>query len=340
MDVATPIILTGLFIVGLITARAVERLPLKEFRLRSRAGQDGGASALYRLAQYGTAARAFLWLVTGLSLAGLSLIAFDLNWWAGMLAVLLGAGLAGSWRPVRETRGWAWQIASIFAIFVAKIFSLLKPLPDQLNELIGQKQKIERPEAIYEKDDLLALLQAQKDQPDNRIDGRDLQRAAHSLTLNDRTIGQVMAPRREVPFILSSEPIGPAVMDELHKTGQQRFPVVKSVAKSSSPDVIGSLYIGDLLNHLGDKGKVGDLINPSIGYINEAESLEQALDACLKTGSQLLIVVDGRAEVVGTLALETILEQAIGQLQVDDFDGYHDARRAADHEPVDIGGQQ
>lgn len=332
MKALTPALLALLFLLNLITLRAINRLPLKELKARSRTNHESESAAIHNLARYGLSARILLWLTGTVSLAILLMMAFGHSWWAGGLVILAANALVIGWQPVRGTHGWAWQLAATYARLFAGLLSLIRPLSEKLEGWGGHWQHDKPTETIYEKEDLISLLKGQSGRPDNRIDEFDLRRALHSLTFNDRTVGQVMLPKREVKWLAADEPIGPSIMDELHKTGQTRYPVVKSVSKTANHDIEGTLYIGRLLNRLGQRGKVRDLMSPGAYYVNEAASLEQALDAYVKTGSQLLIAVDGRGEVVGVLPIDTVLEQAFGRKFEDDFDGYDDPRRAADHE--------
>ena len=138
-----------------------------------------------------------------------------------------------------------------------------------------------------------------------------------------------MTPRRKARFVAASEPIGPMLMDELHATGQTRFAVTKEPVKKSAPQIIGSLYLGDLLKNLDQPGKVSSISTSGVFYINQSCSLSQSLDAFLKTGSQLLVAVDKFQEVTGILTLEEVLAQLIGKLNIDDFNSYDNVRAVA-----------
>jgi CBS domain containing-hemolysin-like protein len=117
-------------------------------------------------------------------------------------------------------------------------------------------------------------------------------------------------------------------MDDLHKTGHSRFPVAKDGAKSASPDIVGTLYLKDIIGYEGG-GKVKELARKEVYYINEDSNLRQALDAFLKTHHHLLMVVNSFEEIAGILSIEVILEQIIGQPIVEDFDNYEDLRAVA-----------
>ena len=101
-------------------------------------------------------------------------------------------------------------------------------------------------------------------------------------------------------------------MDELHKTGQTRFAVVKQISNAAHPEVIGSLYIQDLLDHLQDGGHIRDLMHPGVCFINESQKLSDALAEFMKTGNYLLVVNNNFEETVGLVTLERVLGQIFG----------------------------
>ena len=48
----------------------------------------------------------------------------------------------------------------------------------------------------------------------------------HSLSFDNEKVSSVMTPRNEIKTIKKSEILGPLVLDDLHKTGHSRFPVI------------------------------------------------------------------------------------------------------------------
>lgn len=177
---------------------------------------------------------------------------------------------------------------------------------------------------------MLELLGNQDKQVDNRIPEQDLLIAFNSLQFGDKTVRQAMTPRRLVKMVSADEAIGPILTDELHKTGFSRFPIYKDSAKAASPQIVGTLYLNDLIGYDGS-GKVKDLADKKVYFINEDNTLRQAFNAFLKTHHHLLIVVNSFEEMAGVLSLEDVLEQIIGKQIVDEFDSYANLRAVAAH---------
>ncbi|MCA9346895.1 CBS domain-containing protein, partial [Candidatus Saccharibacteria bacterium] len=145
------------------------------------------------------------------------------------------------------------------------------------------------------------------------------------LGFGDKKIRDVMTPRRMVQTVTKDDEIGPVLMDELHKSGHSRFPVI---SEPKHYNFVGTLYLRDLIGELHSK-KVKDLMSPQVFYVHEEESLDHALRAFLKTKHHLFIVVNNFEEFVGVLSIEDVIEAIIGKEIVDEFDQHDNLRAVA-----------
>ncbi|HLG90887.1 MAG TPA: CBS domain-containing protein [Candidatus Saccharimonadales bacterium] len=331
MRIALAGILAFLFLLSVLLDKTLRSLPAKELRRRARAQKDKRAAAVYKLAAFNRSAESFLRLVGVLSAAGLILVAAESNRWLGLVTAVVAFWLVWRGHSPRIVGGWRLSLAALAAPLFTAFVSFLQPFLGRLTDWFRRISPLYPPTGLYEKEDLLEFLKIQARQPDNRIHGSDLKAARGALSLSDRTIGDVMLPRRQIKWVAAGDPIGPMVMDELHKSGQARFPVVKEVTKAASPEIVGALYLKDLLEHLEDKGRIRDIMHPGASYINESQSLRSALDGFLKSGQLLLVVVNNFEEVVGVVTLEDIFEKIFGDKIGDEFDRYHDIRSVSGH---------
>jgi CBS domain containing-hemolysin-like protein len=338
--IALAIILALVFLLSILLDKTLRGLPPKELRRRARAQKDKRAAAIYKLAAFGRSAEMLIGTVGALSAAGLILIAADATWWSGLITALLVVWLVWMNRSPKAYGGWRLYIAALFAPLAAALASLLQPVLGRLTAWFKRFSPLSPPTGLYEKEDLLEFLRIQARQPDNRISADELKTARGALSLSDKTIGDAMLPRRKIKLVAAGDSIGPMIMDELHQSGQTRFPVVKEVTKAASPEIVGALYLNDLLERLEDKGRIRDIMHPGVSYVNEAQSLLNTLDAFLKSGRYLLVVVNNFEEVVGILMLEDVLQQIFGGKVSDEFDRYHDIRSVASVNGQQSGGQQ
>jgi CBS domain containing-hemolysin-like protein len=314
---------------GCVILDSVHRaLPIKELRRRARSKSDQTSSAVYKLSSYGGSVELLLWLLGSLSAAGILLITFSFSWWFVLAAALVMGWLVWKDRPKVTTEAWQWRASKYLAPPLTTLTSILHPVLGPLSQWLTRRKIMPDHSGIYEKEDLLEFITNQNNLPGNRIPESDLKIAYNALTFGDKTVDSVMTPKRVVKMAVADDVIGPHLMDELHGSGFSRFPVIKEQTKAANPEVVGILYLKDLLVH-GEKGKVSDVMKKKAYYINETQSLREALAAFLSTEHHMLIVVNNFEEITGVLTIEDVLEQVLGEKIVDEFDKYDDMRAVA-----------
>lgn len=320
------ILLLLALIKSVLLYRAYHILPVKELKRRARA-KDHQASALYKVAAHCPQLDVLLFISGSLSAAAVFIMAARATWWLAAATILFTAWLL-VWAPRPKVGGWIWH----YGVFAAKpifwIVDFLHVFLGPVASLLPASARLHMHTGIYEKEDLLELIDAQKRQPDSNLSEEDLKIAEGALTFGDKKVGDIMTPRRAVRFVSENEAVGPMLMDELHATGFSRLPVTSESVKAASPKVTGMLYVKDLIDH-ADKGRVRDVMRKKAAFINESCSLHQALDAFLKSHQHLLVVVNNFEEVAGVITLEDVLEQILGTKITDEFDKYDDLRAVA-----------
>jgi CBS domain containing-hemolysin-like protein len=324
------ILLIIVFLSTVLLDKAYKTISVKELRRRARSGKDKGTASIYKLVALGGSLKLFLWLVGVLGAAGILLM--GVNYSKAIAAVLLffGAWIALSGRTLKPN-GLLWKIAAFISVPTFKVLHFLHPLLSKLSKLISNLNPITIHTGLYDKEDLLELLNNQNNQIDNRISEQDLKIAFGAITFGDKLVRDVMTPHRQITFVAASDAIGPLLMDELHKSGFSRFPVVGAPTKEANPELVGTLYIKDLMDHL-DRGRVGDVMKKGAHYINESQTLRDALNIFLKTQHHLLVVVNNFEEIAGVISLEDVMEQILGQQIVDETDRYPNIRAEAEVE--------
>lgn len=148
----------------------------------------------------------------------------------------------------------------------------------------------------------------------------------NGLHFSAKSVASIMTPRGVVDTIAKSEVMGPLVLDDLHKTGHSRFPVLDG----DIDHVIGILHIRELLT-LGNKTSqtAGEAMEKRVYYINEEQTLDHVLAAFLKTRHHLFVVVNGYRETAGIVTLEDVIEALLGRKIVDEYDLHDDLRAVA-----------
>ncbi len=153
----------------------------------------------------------------------------------------------------------------------------------------------------------------------------------NGLTFDTRTVKEIMTPRGMIDSISGKELLGPLTLNDLHKTGHSRFPVINE----DIDHIIGMLYIQDLL--VVDSGKrsssVEKTMEPRVFYIHEDQSLTHALAAFIRTRHHLFVVINEFRETVGVVSLEDVMEALLGHKIIDEFDTHEDLRVVAARNP-------
>src|SRR6478672_11843825 len=142
-----------------------------------------------------------------------------------------------------------------------------------------------------------------------------------SLAFEGRTVEEIMTPKSVVDTIKNSEILGPLVLDDLHKTGHSRFPVIAE----DIDHIVGILYVRDVLTLDTSKknsSKAESSMDKRVFYIRQDHSLDQALSAFLSTHHHMFIVINEYRETVGIVTLEDTLEALLGRKIVDEFDAH------------------
>jgi len=207
---------------------------------------------------------------------------------------------------------------------IAWLLERLHPVVDVIARLTHRLQRMQIHTGLYEKADIVELLERQKGQGDSRISASEVELLQHALTFGDKFVSGALVPMRVVKLVAAADVIGPVLMDELSKSGHSRFPVYDE----KRDHIVGILYLHDLVS-AKHSGTVAEIMSHKLTYVHEDFTLYQALQAFLKTKRHLFLVVNSFEELVGILTIEDVLEQIIGKPIVDEFDKYDDLRAVA-----------
>ncbi len=152
----------------------------------------------------------------------------------------------------------------------------------------------------------------------------------HSLSFADQLVSSVMTPKSMIDSINSTEFLGPITLNDLHKIGHSRLPVINK----DIDHVVGILNLRGLLALDIKKSTTAErAMDPKVYYVRQDQTLDHALAAFLRTHHHLFIVVNEFRETVGLLTLEDVLEALLGRKIIDEFDAHDDLRAVALRNP-------
>lgn len=324
MTLFISLVLAVFTLLAISLQRTYSNVPQRELKRRARAG-DKLAEGLYRAAAYGHSLRAILWFLVVI-LAALFFVYVSRNTatWFGIFTSGLVIWFGFLWLPAQEATKASLWLAARFAPALAWILQYLHPLLDKIVNGIRKYRPIRIHTGLYDKDDLLMLFENQEVQADNRVDSAVLELARHALTFADKSVEDIVTPRRVVKSVSVEETVGPVLMTELHASGFSRFPVYEG----KQDNMVGVLYLRDLVKSKTG-GQIRKIMKKQVCFVHEDQSLQEALQAILITHQQLFVVVNGFEEYVGVVTIEDILEELVGKQIVDEFDQYEDMRAVA-----------
>jgi len=239
----------------------------------------------------------------------------------GILLGVVGLVLA----PIAQRLDFVCRFADRFAAtvqpYALKAVQWLRPVLGWLRE----RQLAEREARVYSHEELLDVVAHSP----GVLSADQIARLKASLAFDDRRVSDVMTPASVIETVSVNDGLGPLVLDQLHKTGHSRFPVIQG----DIHHVVGVLYMRDLVDLRAAKKTVKDAMDPKVFYVHQDQDLEHALHAFLRTHHHLFIVVNDYRETVGLLSLEDVVEALIGKKIVDEFDRFDDLRAVAESNP-------
>jgi CBS domain containing-hemolysin-like protein len=317
------IALSALSILAMNLRRTYGQTPLKELKRKANKG-DQAAQGLYLVAHHGLGADILL-LGLSIILGTFSIVLasqfLDTFWgivYVGGFIILLSTPLHSlKYSPARP-------IAQSISPYISRFLISIRPIVKRVGQYIKKHRPVTIHTGLYEKEDLVELIEKQKMAANNRINHAELDIAINALSFGDRKVADFMTPRRVIRFVGRDEPVGPVLMGELHDSGFSRFPVTGA----NENEIVGTLYLKNLVERT-KPGIVGNIMSPKVYYVSDVAPLEQVLDAFIKTKHHLFIVVNEFEEIVGLITIEDVIEQILGRKIVDEFDTYEDLRAVA-----------
>ncbi len=323
--------LIGFALVLIALRKTYEAVPARELKRQAQHG-DELAKVLYRAVAYGGSLHILLWATTiiaiALSFAMLAQVA------PAPLVFIMEAlviGFAFVWIPRTDVTRLGLRLAIWCTPSIVWVLSRTFPVFHKVSRFASQQQPIVQHTGIYERDDLLALIEQQKAQPDSRLLPQELSLVKHVLEFSDKRVSDILIPKKAVRAVSQDDTVGPILMGELHDSGFTVFPVYSGAQEK----IVGTLFLRDVVS-AKQGGAISDIMRPKISYVHEEYPLGQMMHAFLKTKSQLFVVLNRFEEYVGIATVEDLVAQILGGKVESVFDQYDDPQAVVAH----IGGHR
>jgi CBS domain containing-hemolysin-like protein len=321
------IILLLIAIYGVVARKTYYYLPARELKRRAEAN-DPLAARLYPAVAYGDSLRGLLWAWIGLTTAGAFVLLVNVApAWLGFIAIVALLWVVNSWLPSSRVTKLGMNLTSLVTPLAVWLLNYLHRPLSRTTAVVQKSYTAEAHSGLFERQDLLDLIEQQQRQPDNRLREEELEIVKRALAFSDLHVRDVMTPRKKVKAALAGDTVGPVLIDELHKNGQG-YMLVRESAKG---DFVGMLAFKRL--GLKSTGQVKNLMDKAVYYVHENDPLDQALHAFFTTNSPLFVVVDSSEDYVGIISIDAMLRQLLGHVPGEDFERYHERAAVAMRHP-------
>jgi putative hemolysin len=150
---------------------------------------------------------------------------------------------------------------------------------------------------------------------DGSISAEEKEMLSKIFTLNDKSVADVMIPRKRMVTLRSDYTIDQALKTIKHN-GYSRYPV----RRGKSQDIIGFIHAKDLLGKKGTKklSSMKKLIRP-VYFIPENKKISSQLRHFKSRRMHQALVLSEEGDIRGLITLEDILEQMVGSIE-DEYD--------------------
>ncbi len=193
--------------------------------------------------------------------------------------------------------------------------NLLFPLVVSLNalgngvlKLFGVDRQAQNAEHYYTPEELQLIVQESEELGAIRAEsGQMLQEL---FEFGDLTAGQAMVPRVRISGI----PVGAmpdAVRSLLARSPHTRYPVYEG----DLDHIAGFIHIKDLLRLLLSNSPVGQAHVRAVPFVPETAPLDTVLATMRQNGTQIVIVIDEHGGTAGTVTLEDLFEEVVGEIE-------------------------
>ncbi len=313
---------------GVVLRKTYYQIPLHELKRQAEKQPASPRAKLYRAAAYGNSLGSLLWLFIILTSAGgFVLLAHEAPWWLSLLAVVALLWAAFSWLPASRVSRLGMQLTVLVTPAIAWLLNYLHPILSRTSGAVQRRYTASRHTGIFERADLLQLIDQQQEQADSRLRPEELQIARRALSFDDYKVADILTPRKQVKTVSTGDTVGPVLIDELHKSGQE-YVLVRDGAKGPFAGTLAIKRLG-----LESSGQVRDIMERTVYYVHENDNLSEALHAFFSTNHPLFVVVNSFEEYVGIITVENILRQLLGHVPGDDFNQYADIAAVAARHP-------
>lgn len=246
---------------------------------------------------------------------------------AGVMAGFIATGLIvvfGEIIPQAVFSRFAIILGAKFVWFMRIIIFILLPITYPIAWVLDKFLGKEIP-AIYSKRELIKIIEEHEDSPDSDLKEDEERIIKGALTFSYKKVMEIMTPVVATVALNADRKIDQALIKYIAESAYSRFPVYEK----SMNNIIGILYLKDLLGGKNLGKTVGEVADKEVLFVDDDRNLGYVFSAFLKTHKHLFMVVNEFGSFVGVVSMEDVIEEIIKSEIMDERDKHKDMRKYA-----------
>lgn len=200
------------------------------------------------------------------------------------------------------------------------LFPVCWPLAAVLDKILGDEIP-----GVYSKHEIIKLIEDHEDNQESDIDADEERILKGALSFSDKTVGDIMTPRTTMFALHYKTVLDKKSIESIRQAGHSRIPVYEE----NRDEIVGLLYVKDLINIDWRNKTVGDVARADVIFVDEKKKLDDLLNKFKKSRHHLFIVSDEYGSVSGLVTIEDVIEEIIGEEIVDEYDRHEDMQKLA-----------
>lgn len=321
------IVLLTISVAAVAVRKTYYYIPAHELKRQAEKGK-AFAKKLYPAVAYGDSLRALLWVIFAVSATGgIVLLARNAPVTISEVIIIGLIWALFSWVPASKLGKIGSRLTLLVTPAIVWLLDRLHPVLSRLSGLVQKGYSAPRHTGLFERSDLISLIDKIGHQTDSRFTEEELLIAKQALSFDEHTVADILTVRKKIGTVLASETVGPIVIDELHKSNQEYV----LVRESTKGPIVGSIELRTLGLH--SSGLISTIMDKKIYYVHENDTLGEALHAFYTTNHPLFVVTNSSEEYLGIITVENILRQLLVHVPGDEFDQYSDISAVAARHP-------
>ena len=230
----------------------------------------------------------------------------------GIIILLFGEIIPKSY-AIRNRISFSRKIFPVITFFYSVFYILTYAISKIVNLFIGKFKGVGNI-TVFTRKDIENLMEVGEEEGALEEDEKNMINSIFEF--GETTAKEIMVPRVDMESIAEGVSLT-ELLEFINENNFSRIPVYEE----NIDNIIGMLYIKDLLHHMNNKHENFDIKNivRDVAFIPESKDIGDLLKMFQKEKIHIAIVVDEYGGTAGMITLEDIIEEIVGEIQ-DEFD--------------------